>query len=272
MNTQEKIDYIVNWLKSQLEMSGMKGFVVGVSGGIDSAVVSTLCAKTEMPTLIVNIPIMTFYDKKSYNIEWTVEENISGSRKRAYEHMCKLSGTYNNTESQVIHLTSVYDIFEDQFKFNNTSEMALVNSKARLRMTTLYQLSAARGYLVVGTGNKVEDFGIGFFSKYGDGGVDLSPIADLYKSEVYELGRELRVSNEILTAVPIDDLWEDSRSDEKQIGATYDELENIMKKMNLIDEQTYHQLTDREKEVLKIYTNHRNKNMHKMIPIPICKF
>jgi NAD+ synthase len=272
MNTQEKIDYIVNWLKERLVISDMKGFVVGISGGIDSAVVSTLCAETGMPTLLVHIPIKNYHEQSSYSIEYTVPEKISDSTLRAKSHLEKLSKKYDNVESQIIDLTGIYNMFSTTFRYNNTSDMALVNSKARLRMTSLYQLSAARGYLVVGTGNKVEDFGIGFYSKYGDGGVDLSPIADLYKSEVYELGRALEVNNDILTAVPADDLWYDNRSDETQIGATYDELENIMKKMNLSDEQTYYRLTDREKKVLKIYINHRNKNMHKMIPIPVCKF
>lgn len=260
MNTQEKVEYIVNWLTSQLKQSGMKGFVVGVSGGIDSAVTSMLCANTGLPTLVVNMPIRL-----------QGNESLSVSRNRAINHMKMLKQRYTNVEALDIELSEIWYAFEEKFANENTSPMALANSKARLRMTTLYQLSAARGYLVAGTGNKVEDFGIGFFSKYGDGGVDLSPIGDLYKSEVYELARVLKVGDDILTAVPTDDLWQDSRSDEQQLGATYDELENIMKKMNLIDEQTYHRLTDREREVLNIYTKHRNKNMHKMIPIPVCK-
>lgn len=260
MNTQEKIEYIVNWLIGQLNRSNMKGFVVGVSGGIDSAVTSILCASTGLPTLIVNMPIR-------------IPENelLSVSRNRAINHMKMLKQIYINVEVLDIELSDVWREFEKKFSMENTTPMALANSKARLRMTTLYQLSAARGYLVVGTGNKVEDFGVGFFSKYGDGGVDLSPIADLYKSEVYQLARVLGVSDEIMNAVPTDDLWQDSRSDEQQIGATYDELENIMKKMNLIDERTYYRLTNREKEVLEIYTKHRTKNMHKMVPIPVCK-
>ena len=254
MNTQEKIDYIEEWLKSKLKESGMKGFVVGVSGGIDSAVVSTLCAKTGLPTLAVNMPI---------------GEKVSDSNNRACNHLTKLYENNSNVEYSIIDLTPVYDAFEMQFEGSNTSEMALVNSKARLRMTTLYQLSAARGYLVAGTGNKVEDFGIGFFSKYGDGGVDLSPIGDLYKSEVYELGRELNVDGSILNAVPTDDLWQDGRSDEQQIGATYDELENIMEKFKYPEHVVF---TDREKAVAEIYSNYRNKNMHKMIPVPVCNF
>ena len=253
MTTQEKIDYIVEWLKVQLIKSGMKGFVVGVSGGIDSAVVSSLCAKTGLPTLVVNMPI---------------GQTVSDSNSRACNHMLRLHRNGNNVAVSVIDLTSVYDAFEMQFKGSDTSEMALVNSKARLRMTTLYQLSAARAHLVVGTGNKVEDFGIGFYSKYGDGGVDLSPIGDLYKSEVYALGTALGVDASILKAVPTDDLWNDGRSDEQQIGATYDELENIMEKKFTITE--YEKLTNREKEVAEIYSKHRCKNMHKMVPIPVC--
>lgn len=258
MNTQEKIDYIVEWLKSQLKLSGMKGFVVGVSGGIDSAVVSTLCAKTGMPTLLITMPI-----NPGLNDE---------SNQRAHMHLTELREIYNNVEVDVIFLGDLYNKFYTLFEGKNTTEMALVNSKARLRMTALYQLSAARGYLVVGTGNKVEDFGVGFFSKYGDGGVDISPIADLYKSEVYELGRVLGVSSEILNAVPIDGLWDDNRSDEQQIGATYDELENIMKKLEIHHSPpNYVDWSKREFEVMEIYCKHRNKNMHKMVPIPICK-
>jgi len=263
MTTQEKIDYIVGWLKSQLQMSGMKGFVVGVSGGIDSAVVSTLCAKTGFPTLVVKMPIhkggMDAFDD---------------SYMRAGYHSIKLEENFKNVERLIIDLSQTYNNFKDLFHDNNTTEMALVNSKARLRMTALYQLSAARGYLVAGTGNKVEDFGVGFFSKYGDGGVDISPIADLYKSEVYELGRELGVSKEILEATPTDDLWDDKRSDEQQIGATYAELENIMEKLNVDNKKPsdiFNNMTERELQVMDIYSKHRNKNMHKMVPIPVCK-
>ena len=259
MNTPEKIDYIVEWLKSQLKMSGMKGFVVGVSGGIDSALVSTLCAKTGLPTLAVVLPINAGLDDES---------NLM-----AHTHLNELRNTYDNVETDAIYLNDAYNKFYELFSEENTTEMALVNTKARLRMTALYQLSAARGYLVVGTGNKVEDFGVGFYSKYGDGGVDLSPIADLYKSEVYELAKELDISEYILNATPTDGLWLDGRSDEEQIGATYDELEDVMKKLKSHNGRFYNmESTDREKEVMEIYSKHRNKNMHKMLPIPVCKF
>lgn len=262
MNTQEKIEYIIGWLKSQLATSGMKGFVVGVSGGIDSALTSTLCAKTELPTLLVHMPIN--------------QHIYSETALRALHHMKYLINTYeikeNDMEHMLLDLSKIYNSFEKQFTDNNTTEMALVNSKARLRMTALYQLSAARGYLVAGTGNKVEDFGIGFYSKYGDGGVDISPIADLYKSEVYELARELGIDDSILKAIPTDDLWDDNRSDENQIGATYDELENIMVKLGGLKQKGgfLKELTEREKEVAEIYSKHRMKNMHKMLPIPVC--
>lgn len=261
MTTQEKINYIVEWLKSQLQMSGMKGFVVGVSGGIDSAVVSTLCAKTGMPTATVNMPI-----------DFNFDANPSYSR--ALKHISNLYNKYLNVELIFIDLLPTYIAFSNQFEKEDRTEMALVNSKARLRMTALYQLSAARVYLVVGTGNKVEDFGVGFFTKYGDGGVDISPIADLYKSEVYELARELGVSQEILNAIPTDDLWDDNRSDEQQIGATYAELENIMEKLNVDNikpSDIFNNMTDRELAVMDIYSKHRNKNMHKMVSIPVCK-
>ena len=258
MNTQEKIDYIVEWLESQLILSGMKGFVVGVSGGIDSAVVSTLCTKTGLPTLLVNMPIDS--------------DIMSDSFLRAVNHMLHLKEVYGNVETKSVDLSTTYNAFISNFGGDNFTEMAAVNSKARLRMTTLYQLSAARGYLVVGTGNKVEDFGIGFFSKYGDGGVDINPIGDLYKSEVYGLAKEMGVNENILNAIPTDDLWDDKRSDEQQIGATYDELENTMKKLKSHNGRFYNmESTDREKEVVEIYSKHRNKNMHKMLPIPVCK-
>ena len=263
MNTQEKIEYIVEWLKSQLKSSKMKGFVVGVSGGIDSAVTSALCAKTGLPTLLVGMPIHEGgYD--AFNDAFV----------RASHHKLKLKKDFENVETIIKDLSTTYNDFCTKFTDNNTTEMALVNSKARLRMTALYQLSAARGYLVVGTGNKVEDFGIGFYSKYGDGGVDISPIADLYKSEVYELARELGVSEHILNATPSDDLWDDLRSDEDQIGATYNELETIMKRLDELKNRggVIEELTKEECRIMEIYSKHRNKNMHKMLPIPVCTF
>jgi NAD+ synthase len=260
MNTQEKIEYIVEWLKSQLKSSKMEGFVVGVSGGIDSAVTSLLCAKTGLPTLLVGMPI----HRGGYDA-------FNDAFVRSSHHKLELRKDFENVETIIKDLSTTYNDFCTKFTDNNTTEMALVNSKARLRMTALYQLSAARGYLVVGTGNKVEDFGIGFYSKYGDGGVDISPIADLYKSEVYELARELGVSEDILNAIPSDDLWDDNRTDEQQIGATYDELENAMKTIDNFNPLSK-KLTEREKEVFEIYSKHRNKNIHKMLPIPVCTF
>jgi NAD+ synthase len=260
MKTEEKIEYIIEWLKSQLKSSKMKGFVIGISGGIDSAVTSLLCAKTGLPTLLVGMPI----HRGGYDA-------FNDAFVRSSHHKLELRKDFENVETTIKDLSTTYNDFCTKFTDNNTTEMALVNSKARLRMTALYQLSAARGYLVVGTGNKVEDFGIGFYSKYGDGGVDISPIADLYKSEVYELARELGVSEDILNATPSDDLWDDNRSDEDQIGATYNELENIMKKLESRNGRFYSmEATDREKEVMEIYSKHRNKNMHKMLPIPVC--
>ena len=254
MNTHEKIEFITGWLDSYLEQSKLNGFVIGISGGIDSSVVSTLCAKTGRKTHILKLPLHSSGNLSNVHCNWLINK-------------------YPTVIEETYDLTQSYDNFINLFPYHEIrNTLTEINTKSRFRMITLYTYASWKNCLVVGTGNKIEDFGVGFFTKYGDGGVDISPIADLYKSEVYELGRELGISNDILNAPPSDGLWLDGRTDEQQIGATYDELENIMKKINLIDEQTYHRLTDREKEVLKIYTENKNKNMHKMIPIPVCTF
>jgi NAD+ synthase len=256
MQTDKVVDHIVEWLKDYTLNARMKGFVVGVSGGIDSAVTSTLCARTGLNVLCVEMPIHQG------------ESQVT----RADRHIDWLMEKYPNVSRQPVNLTPVFDQLVGALpKVDNEEErfMSLANTRARLRMTTLYYFAALLGYLVAGTGNKVEDFGIGFYTKYGDGGVDLSPIADLLKTEVYEIGSFLGVSKEILMAPPTDGLWGDDRTDEDQIGASYPELEWAMK----MDEEgkSIADFKNREAEVFTIYKKYNTANKHKMIPIPICK-
>lgn len=256
MKTEKVIDYIVNWLKEYATTAKMNGFVVGVSGGIDSAVTSTLCARTGLDLLVLEMPIHQGKNQVS----------------RADGHIDWLTQNFSNVSRQPVNLTPVFDALVAAFPAVENEEerfMSLANTRARLRMTTLYYFAALKKYLVAGTGNKVEDFGVGFYTKYGDGGVDLSPIADLLKTEVWELGRVLGVNQEIIDAAPTDGLWGDSRTDEDQIGASYPELEWAMK----MDEEgkTVDDFSDREKEVFTIYKRFNSANMHKMIPIPVCE-
>ena len=251
-------EQIVDWLKNYVTQSGMNGFVIGISGGIDSAVTSTLCAETSFPVLAVSLPIFNLssggYDKFHQNREL---HNMSEVQKGW------LDDRYSNVMTKNVDLSKVYDCFKQTV---GSSELGYANTKARLRMTTLYAMAAAEGFLVAGTGNKVEDFGVGFFTKYGDGGVDLSPIADLTKTEVYELAKQLGVPQQIQDAAPTDGLWDDGRVDEDQLFATYPELEWAMN----YDKDTTH-LSSRERQVLKIYDKHRKINLHKMLPIPVCQ-
>ena len=256
MQTEKVVNYIVDWLKSYAKNANVNGFVVGVSGGIDSAVTSTLCAKTGLKLLCVEMPIHQ------------AESHVS----RAHEHIEQLKSRFGHVESTRTDLTPVFEEFKTEVIMDGeqtTIDMALANTRARLRMTTLYYYAGLYNLLVAGTGNKVEDFGVGFYTKYGDGGVDLSPIADLLKSEVYELGKFLQVPASIIKAAPSDGLFGDARSDEDQIGASYPELEWAMK----MDEsgKTINDFEGRNLEVFKIYKNFNNRNKHKMIPIPICK-
>ena len=240
---------IVDWLKNYCKTNNLKSFVVGISGGIDSAVTSTLCAETGINTIAVSMPIHQHpsqIDRANRHIEW-------------------LESKYSNISKELIPLTHVYDTFEMQFA-DNPNELALANTRARLRMTTLYYIAQSNNGLVVGTGNKVEDFGVGFFTKYGDGGVDISPIADLMKSEVREIAKEYGIRNEIIKAKPTDGLWNDNRTDEDQIGATYEELEWAMNFKGKADK-----LLGRQKEIYYIYNKLHNENKHKMLPIPIFK-
>ena len=256
MNTLKVVDYIVKWLKDYAESSKMNGFVVGVSGGIDSAVTSALCAKTGLPVLCVEMPI------------YQAESQVS----RAKLHIENLKKSFPNVSSTNFDLSGVFDTFKNQDLFDSDHhllDLSLANTRARLRMTTLYYFAGLKKYLVAGTGNKVEDFGVGFYTKYGDGGVDLSPIADLMKSEVYALGKLLEVTKSIIDAAPTDGLFGDNRTDEDQIGASYDELEWAMKMNDL--EKSSEDFEGREKIVFDLFLKLNSTNKHKMIPIPICK-
>ncbi len=245
-------DEITAWLGDYARDNGISTLVIGVSGGIDSAVTSTLSARTGLRTLVLNMPIHQApeqYELSKRHIAW-LEEN------------------FDNVEGRLVGLTGTFDAFVAEIVDEDLSPLALANSRARLRMTTLYAVAGSTDGIVVGTGNKVEDFGVGFFTKYGDGGVDISPIADLMKSEVFALGAALGVLQEIQDAAPTDGLWDDGRTDEDQIGATYDELEWAM-----VHEagESSGELTDRQRTVLAIYRGFNTANAHKMNPIPIFK-
>lgn len=242
--------YISNWLTNYCDNSRMNGFIVGISGGIDSAVTSTLCALTGKKTILVNMPILQA--KSEYD--------------RGTEHIEDLLSRFDNCKSIEVDLTPIFKSMEANFPKDVVSnQLSMANTRARLRMTTLYAIAQQHGVLVTGTGNKIEDFGVGFFTKYGDGGVDISPIADLTKTDVRNLAKELNVVESIQIAKPTDGLWGDDRTDEDQLGATYPELEWAME-FNGIECN----LTEREKEVLDIYRKFNQQNKHKMEPIPVC--
>lgn len=249
--------HIVQWMDQYLEQSGLDGWVVGVSGGIDSAVTSALAAETGRPTALLRMPIHQAQDQDQ----------------RGADHMARLCAKWPKVSSLVVDLTPSFDGLSDALTQASGAPfggLSLANSRARLRMTTLYAVAAERRALVAGTGNKVEDFGVGFYTKYGDGGVDLSPIADLFKSDVYALGRALGVDEAILTAPPTDGLWGDDRTDEDQLGATYDELEWAMESVAAGQGVKDHDPASREAEVLAIYLRHHKANLHKMKAIPVC--
>ena len=246
------IDYIVKWLTRYLDQSGMKGFVVGVSGGIDSAVTSTLCAMTGYPGNALNMPICQAADQMS----------------RAAKHIQWLAARYPTVEGVTVDLTPVFESLQQALPVAIQDDLSMANSRSRLRMLTLYGFATHHRLLVAGTGNKVEDFGVGFYTKYGDGGVDLSPIADLMKSEVYALAEAMDILEEIIQAPPTDGLWSDNRSDESQIGASYDELEWAMAyEAGNGDEAS---LDPRQRDVLAIFRKFNRINRHKMVPIPVC--
>jgi NAD+ synthase len=250
VNTQ-----IVNWLKTYAENANVKGFVIGISGGVDSAVTSTLCAETGMDVLCVEMPIHQH------------ESHVSRGR----EHIDQLKKRFPNVTNTQADLTAVFETFKKEVPTDFEESklgISLANTRARLRMTTLYYFAGVHGLLVAGTGNKVEDFGVGFYTKYGDGGVDLSPIADLMKSEVFSLAAYLNVPESILKATPSDGLFGDEKTDEQQLGANYDELEWAM----LEDEagKTANDFSGRQKKVFETYKSLNRTNQHKMRKIPIC--
>jgi len=242
MKVPEKITYISNWIKNYVEQTPSKArsLIIGISGGIDSSVSSTLSAMTGLKTIVLSIPIK----------QKSTQYNLS------LKHQDWLIKNFKNVEAHTINLDALFKNFESSLsKFNN--ELGMANSRARLRMTTLYQVAAANKGIVVGTGNKIEDFGVGFYTKYGDGGVDISPIADCNKSEVWEMGRELNILKEIIEAPPTDGLWNDGRTDEEQLGLSYKDLEEAMNNANSLNREKYEKI--------------RKLNLHKMEPIPVCK-
>lgn len=241
MNSDEKINYISNWINEYASSLKFQpaSLIIGVSGGIDSAVTSTLCAKTDFKTIAVSMPIKQNplqHDLSLKHLEW-------------------LNTNFNNIEIMTIELDKVFDTFENTMKDFNSS-LAFANSRSRLRMVTLYQIAQAKKGIVVGTGNKVEDFGVGFYTKYGDGGVDISPIADCTKTDVWNMGKSLGIINEIIEALPTDGLWDDSRNDESQLGLKYRQIEEAMENSN--------------SEYFKKYSDIRDSNLHKIKPIPVC--
>ncbi len=247
--------HIVTWLKNYAATAQVNGFVVGISGGVDSAVTSTLCAQTGLPTLCVEMPIHQAITQVN----------------RGREHIEQLKKRFENVTNTETDLTTVFETFKNNVPTTNDLaklNLSLANTRARLRMTTLYYYAGIHGLLVAGTGNKVEDFGVGFYTKYGDGGVDLSPIADLMKSDVYALGEYLEIPESILVAAPTDGLFGDDRSDEDQLGATYDELEWAMLETEKGNPTV--NLSERQQIVLSIYEKLNRINQHKMNPIPVC--
>ena len=242
MEPAEKVKFISNWIKTYVDQMPNKAqsLVIGISGGIDSSVSSTLSAMTGLKTIVLTMPI-----KQKEN-----QHDLS------LKHQEWLTKKFKNVEAHTISLDNLFETFSSTLnKFDN--EHGYANSRARLRMTTLYQVAAANKGIVVGTGNKVEDFGVGFYTKYGDGGVDISPIADCNKTEVWELGKELGILKEIIDAPPTDGLWDDGRTDEGQLGFNYSELEDAMSNTNSPHRDQYEKI--------------RNQNLHKMEPIPVCK-
>lgn len=257
MKVDQVATHIVDWLKTYANNAGVKGFVIGVSGGIDSATTSTLCALTGLEVTAVNMPI----------------HQAKNQIDRGQNHLNWLTTTFKNVQAVEVPLSGVFDTFlaaqSIQAKQTELTQLAEANSRARLRMTTLYYIAQCRLALVAGTGNKIEDFGVGFYTKYGDGGVDISPIADLNKTEVTALGAYLGVSNEIVTAPPTDGLWGDDRTDEDQIGASYPELEWAMQQHE--QKRQLEEFTGREREVFEIFLTFHRSNLHKMLPIPVCQ-
>jgi len=242
MKPLEKAQFISNWIKDYVEKmpSKAQSLVVGISGGIDSSVSSTLSAMTGIKTIVLSMPI----------------KQKSSQHDLSLRHQGWLVKNFNNVEAHMLNLDKLFETFEETLS-NFDSKLGMANSRARIRMTTLYQVAAANKGIVVGTGNKVEDFGVGFYTKYGDGGVDISPIADCYKSEVWEMGKSINILQEIIDAAPTDGLWDDGRTDEGQLGLKYAELEEAMNNVNSKNREKYEKI--------------RKMNLHKMEPIPVCK-
>ena len=242
MKPLEKAQFISNWIKDYVNKmpSKAQSLIIGISGGIDSSVSSTLSAMTGIKTIVLSMPI----------------KQKSSQHDLSLKHQEWLVKNFDNVEAHIINLDKLFETFESTL-YNFDSELGMANSRARIRMTTLYQVAAANKGIVVGTGNKVEDFGVGFYTKYGDGGVDISPIADCNKSEVWEIGKSINILQEIIDAAPTDGLWDDGRTDEGQLGLKYEELEEAMNNVNSINRQKYEKI--------------RKMNLHKMEPIPVCK-
>ena len=242
MKPLEKAQFISNWIKDYVNKmpSKAQSLIIGISGGIDSSVSSTLSAMTGIKTIVLSMPI----------------KQKSSQHDLSLKHQEWLVKNFDNVEAHTINLDKLFETFESTLS-NFDSELGMANSRARIRMTTLYQVAAANKGIVVGTGNKVEDFGVGFYTKYGDGGVDISPIADCNKSEVWEIGKSINILKEIIDAAPTDGLWDDGRTDEGQLGLKYDELEEAMDNVNSINREKYEKI--------------RKINLHKMEPIPVCK-
>ena len=242
MKPLEKAQFISNWIKDYVEKmpSKAQSLIIGISGGIDSSVSSTLSAMTGIKTIVLSMPI----------------KQKSSQHDLSLKHQEWLVKNFDNVEAHTLNLDKLFETFEGTLS-NFDSELGMANSRARIRMTTLYQVAAANKGIVVGTGNKVEDFGVGFYTKYGDGGVDISPIADCNKSEVWEIGKSINILQEIINAAPTDGLWDDGRTDEGQLGLKYEELEEAMNNVNSINREKYEKI--------------RKMNLHKMEPIPVCK-
>ena len=243
MNIEQKIDFIIAWIKKYIKDLKFQpvSLVIGVSGGVDSALTSTLCAKTGLKTIAISMPI---------------KQNIN-QHDLSLRHLNWLQENFSNVETSIIELDSVFKSFESKLE-NFNSELAFANSRSRLRMVTLYQVAQSNNGLVVGTGNKVEDFGVGFYTKYGDGGVDISPIADCTKSDVWDMAEKLGIIKDIIQADPTDGLWDDNRNDENQLGLSYKQIEEAM--------------INKNSEHYKKYYKIREPNLHKMKPIPVCVF
>ena len=242
MKPLEKAQFISNWIKDYVEKTPSKAqsLIIGISGGIDSSVSSTLSAMTGIKTIVLSMPI----------------KQKSSQHDLSLKHQEWLVKNFDNVEAHTLNLDKLFETFESTLS-NFDSELGMANSRARIRMSTLYQVAAANKGIVVGTGNKVEDFGVGFYTKYGDGGVDVSPIADCNKSEVWEIGKSINILQEIIEATPTDGLWDDGRTDEGQLGLKYAELEEAMNNVNSINREKYEKI--------------RKINLHKMEPIPVCK-